>query len=277
MKRFVLVLIILICSFTVFGQSKKTDWEFLNLIGQVKEHVLITYNVKVKEGEIDKKPTKREVQIFNKYGSLVERYFFNISSYNGDIYETLDYKEIYNFDDKAGKIGLDYYDSEGALTSRLEFKKDKLGNIIEELTLVEKVIRDKTTYKYDKKGNLIEKVSSDKGKEIYKYNSNGNISEIEVYSIDYNYLSDKFILVYNDSGRLIEKQRFLNGDSFVYKYVYLYDDQDCMYEVSSINDMDEILEKHLYKYDDKKNISEDTYFNGNELIELIQHQYSFFN
>jgi len=117
---------------------------------------------------------------------------------------------------------------------------------------------------YDMNGKLIETNNSFLNiKKIYKYDVNGNIIELSIYSNGE--LTQECIIKYDEDGNKIEEGcNYTNGE-FSNKTTYKYDNKGNEIEKKFFNDRETTnTEKH--KYDKKGNkIESKTYFNG-ELV-----------
>ena len=216
-------------------RESKNNLKEMNLYGKVKTfkitpYKLVDYFGKITKGEkqefwrgdvvivFDEKGYKAENNTYNKVGQLSQ-------------------KVIYKYDDKGKRLSRDLYNSYGKLQMKFLYvydnkgdKNDDKGRMLEEIWIKkDKSFGSKYTYEYDKLGKLSRMCqytiseSQVDNCTSYKYDKNGRIAEIEIYSGN-NALSRRSVITYDDKGNEKEikyydgKGIFLEERSYTYKF-----------------------------------------------------------
>lgn len=186
---------------------------------------------------------------------------------------------VYKYDNYDKLIDASYYDSEGSLHSRSQYKYDIRGKMIEKNDGYSNSVRTNYFYKYDPYGNLIEKdgtwcynYGSRTDKDLYKYDSYGNMIEIAGCTSD-GAIFKQVVFEYDWRGNLIERINY-RGGYVASKTIYKYDKQGNRIEEASYNADGSLCSKCVSKYDKQGNMLEAAWFNSNgSLIEKVVWKY----
>ena len=262
----VLVAMLLVASCADPGKKKapkRYGWnneEYGLLYGDIESVIITHYDVTEKFGEIVKK---------KHYG-----------------------KKVYNFNPKGDVIENVIYDSDGSLISKILYKYDLLGNMIEKASYHSffSWTDCRILYKYDSQGNMIEGADYDSSgslecKYLYKYDLQGDLIEETLYDPDGS-LRSKTLYKYDLLGHRIEETIYGSDGLLMRQYIYKYDSQGNIIEtvccnygalskwICKYNSHNDIVEKvrcnpntslkcqYLYKYDSQGNRIEKIEYEG---------------
>ena len=268
----------------------QTDLVKMNLKGKVKSIIEKTYSVT----ESSNKPQKnkfrdRTVFQFDINGNMIEKSIYNEKNdlntkfsvqfdQNGKIKETTDYQSYKDFDEYP-------YPKEG-ITNKETYEYDGNGKLIKKITSGANVIPNGSSgfggylekyeeiyaYEYDTKGNLIQEISADNtttedsmdkynGKTTYRYDDNGNKTEMAAINLDNGEFRDKATFLYDSKNNLIEECYFNLDGSIRRKQCYKYDEKNNLVEKSDYNSVTKVLNIiETSSYDEKENLTESTKF-----------------
>lgn len=139
------------------------------------------------------------------------------------------------FNDKGYKIKTIFYNADGRLISRSEYKYDEKGNNIETFIYgSDNNLDEKMEYRYDEKRNLIEKNNLDNSQNLYSKTKYKN----------------------DEKGNLVKELLFNSDGSLHSSTEYKYDDKGNRIEWTDYNDKGIILIKKELKNDEKGNVIE---------------------
>ena len=108
----------------------------------------------------------------------------------------------------------------------------------------------------DKFGEVVKCIDTDYSKEVYKFNSNGDVEEHSRYNAISRALEEKSLCKYDSQGNRIEEAGYNNYGSLSWKHLYKYDSQGNKIEEARYNSDGSLSWKHLYKYDSQGNMIE---------------------
>ena len=235
-------------------RESKNNLKEMNLYGKVKTfkitpYKLVDYFGKITKGEkqefwrgdvvivFDEKGYKAENNTYNKVGQLSQKVIYKYDDkgkrLSRDLYNSygkLQMKFLYVYDNKGSKTAYNSYSPTGELNDSYLYKNDDKGRMLEEIWIKkDKSFGSKYTYEYDKLGKLSRMcqytISENQVDNCtsYKYDNNGRIAEIEIYSGN-NALSRRSVITYDDKGNEKEikyydgKGIFLEERSYTYKF-----------------------------------------------------------
>ena len=144
--------------------------------------------------------------------------------------------------------------------------KDSFGE-----TVTDKV-KGKQIYKFDQQGNVVESAlyksdGSLNRKEADKYDSQGNKIEEAWYNSDGS-LDWKYLYKYDSQGNKIEEAKYKSDGSLDYKYLYKYDSLGNQIERASYRSNGSLGIKILYKYDSQGNLIEQITYKGDVMTPI---------
>ena len=186
----------------------------------------------------------------------------------------------YYFDVNGYSLGWNEYNRAKILTGRTAYLNDKDGNRIERTVFLGNEMTKKESSKYQN-GRLVEEQSFGPDgemteKRLYKYDNQGNCSEMEFYSRD-GELMQRYLYKYDQRGNRIE-WRFYDADEFLSALTtYYYDDHDNLIEISSFNYDEHLNWKHsfIYEYDEDDNWVRQTILRNNVPYQVIEREIAF--
>lgn len=168
--------------------------------------------------------------------------------------------------DRNGKIVKSLeYDGEDKLTNRTDYNYTKEGKL---LTFIEyfynyetdAYVKQITSYIYDKKGNLLE--SKEPGQTVvYKYDGNGNKTEVMEYS-EHDKLLNKLLISYDDKNKKRKEVRmdYTENEGEGAEYVYSYDENEKIVLWAKYDHTGNLLYEYPVFYDE----------NGNKREEVVE-------
>lgn len=218
MKLLIKTLIfVLLFSFTIFAQKKKSEREIDNLKGLVKSVFVERADITVKSNKIIESKTKRESEItYNEKGERLTSKLYDYK--NGLLFDST----IYGFIDGERISKDEDVETPGKMT----------GKIIGEIKPKKKSdprYNYKFKYKYDKDGDVIEEslIQSDGDLWLkYVYNYKGKQRETLVYSADGS-LNQKYISMLDGKRNEIETHFYnVETDKLEGKEIYEYPEFD---------------------------------------------------
>lgn len=143
------------------------------------------------------------------------------------------------------------------------FGKEQVGNI-----------RYKTIYRFNKQGNLTELCdynSKDQlcSRDTYTYDDNGDIIEHCSYSNNSDNWDYRHIYTYDNKGYKIREEIFQydNNANLSYKCTYYYDKKGREIEFCRYNSEGDKTYKYTSKYDNKSNLIENKFYDIENMIE----------
>lgn len=186
----------------------------------------------------------------------------------------------YYFDVNGYPLGWNEYDENNALTGRTAYLNDRNGNRIERTVYLGQMMTKKESSRYDN-NRLVEEQSFDSDgtmteRRVYKYDSQGNNTELEFYNKDGD-LKQRYLYKYDNHGNRIE-WRFYDADEFLVALTtYYYDNHDHVIEVSSFNYDEHLNWKHsyVYEYDEEDNWVRQTIYRNNTPYQVIEREIAF--
>ena len=106
-----------------------------------------------------------------------------------------------------------------------------------------------TRYKLsDKFGEVVKDIDTDYSKEVYKFNSNGDVEEYSEYNAFSGALDCKSLYKYDSQGNMIEEAEYNSDGSLRWKHLDKYDSQGNLIEQAYYNSDGWLKGKSLYKY-----------------------------
>lgn len=186
----------------------------------------------------------------------------------------------YYFDVNGYSLGWNEYNANNALTGRTAYLNDKNGNCIERTMFINNQMTKKESSRYEN-NRLVEEQSHDNQgnvteKRVYKYDNQGNNTELEFYDREGN-LRQHYLYKYDNRGNRIE-WRFYDADEFLVALTtYYYDDHDNCIEVSSFNYDEHLNWKHsyVYEYDEDDNWVRQTIYRNGTPYQVIEREIAF--
>lgn len=140
-------------------------------------------------------------------------------------------RTVYKYNKEGKVIQLDatgfYKDDSQSSSSKSIYKYNEKGNLAERTLFSPNSKPLKITYKYDSKGNMISLTNFGEageiwGRETFKIDANGNISEHAFCPVDTNTVEHSFTYKYDKNNNVIEKNYFKPGTTSK-KYIYTYE------------------------------------------------------
>ena len=114
----------------------------------------------------------------------------------------------------------------------------------------------------DKFGEVVKCIDTDYSKEVYKFNSNGDVEEHSRYNAISRALEEKSLCKYDSQGNRIEEAGYNNYGSLSWKHLYKYDSQGNMIELADYDSDGSLSSKYLSKYDSQGHQIEWASYNG---------------
>lgn len=209
---------------------------------------------------------------FDKRGNYADKYRRKAGAYTWF---------SYYFDVNGYSLGWNEYDRSSTLTARTVYLNDRNGNRIERTVFVglDKQFKRETS-RYEN-NRLVEEQSFDDNdrmteKRIYKYDNQGNNTELEFYDRNGD-LQQRYLYKYDNNGNRIE-WRFYDADEFLVALTtYYYDDHNNAIEVSSFNYDEHLNWKHsyIYEYDEDDNWVRQTIYRNGTPYQVIEREIAF--
>jgi hypothetical protein len=278
MQKILLLLITINCSlFTIKAQNDdktKNDLAKLNLKGNIKSVSEIKYKATEKDGLIQKGTKETGLT-----------YTYNVKGYCTEFYYDKN-KSTYKFDNQDHLIESISYLSDGSMNIKHIYKYDSKWNQVAELQYVATgILLSKDTFFFDDKGMKtagggyfnLEDGTKD-GTCIYKYDANGNRSELISYRYNGSSLSMEYKTVFenNDQGNQTARIEYNADGSLDTKTIMKYNDKNKVVENTSYDAKDNLLRKTTSIYDDKGNrIEENTYTAETGINKKITYKYDY--
>jgi len=239
------VCILTSCKHEVPAPNIKNHLADFGLKGKVKLCIETEYNAVEKSGEIQKGDLEfKVINMFSENGYIVESHIYN---------------------------------SRGNLYSKMAFKYDSNGKLIEMDDYTNGILKSKLTYSYDASGNETERRSYLPGDSleyriINKYDANGKKIEEIQFKAD-GTLDSRYLSIYDSNGKLVETNGFEQDSNQTVRIMHKYDDKgreaeskiydtdtsnamtdNFIYDedgkiIEAINNLGGIVKKTTYSYD----------------------------
>jgi hypothetical protein len=229
----------------------ESDLEALDLKGKVKTVRIERAKFTSENGQFkEDKPVPREQTTFDEKGYCTEKVGLTSNSSkkfayryspDGKIWERTDLnsseREIFTY--QKNRIERITQHKDGRILDRWIYNLDDNGNKVkDEYILVDKSSGqrllnpiDVTTYKYDAQRRLIET-------EYFKADGSPTIGLI--------FSSHKYVNVYDDKNRIIERSAYNLDNTLVSKWIYKYNEKGYLEEISQFGPNLALLEKRTY-------------------------------
>jgi len=257
--KIIITLIFLILSSSCLDFKKNTK-EVIEVTDEINQSVNIKsqkttrYSAGMKFGEVVKvKWEDSSEEFYDKKGKIIKKLIFDEDG-------TLSTKEIYHYDVKEKLIEMIYI-FEGKEIARWDY-----------------------SYEYDEIGNEIK--FTDKSiegtferKEIIKYDKNGNILEVDVFT-DKNtrvQFGAKIKNEYNHYNNLIKVKEYMDDGSLSYTTTFKYDEGGDLIEKYSYSEWSDYLNlKFKYEYNSKNNWIKKIEYKDGELNTVTYRKIEFY-
>ncbi|MEO8761290.1 MAG: hypothetical protein ABI388_08115 [Bacteroidia bacterium] len=256
--------------------SKQTDWQKDNLVGNVKTLKQTYYYAKETDGKIIQgamyyKYDYNYLKTYNNKGFLIEKTIYNGDTLNGKYHpESLNYRMVFIYDDRGNLITRKTYLYNDSLNCETKYLYDAKGNLIAFNFFYVKynLIIKGDSNSYNSFGNRVEtkeynEDGSQRDRYVYRHDSIGNIIEWKAYD-EKDVLDARYKCKYDSSGNIIKRSSFLSDtcfleeDSCVYDYeTYTYDKKRNLTGYNKYKGSGQIYSRSNYKYDEKNNLVED--------------------
>ncbi len=275
-KLFILFIstLFFVSSCTTSKNTKKSDVEYLNLLGKVKFIKTSNYRVVEKEGKIIIAGDLKDVflgeneKFFNLKGNEIKSIEYNL---NGSINE----KSLTEYNNKGNKIKILLHSYKDSIKIKVVYKYDLNDNIIQQISYDKNEdMFSKEVINYNVKRQKVErKLFNQNGENNYIdsliYDERGNKIRRKVYqkdSIGKFYLDIKYSFIYNDKDNLTESYLFNSDREMKIQQKKKFDLKGNVIEIISFDSDEKVSFKVVYKFDENGNKTERLGYNSNEFL-----------
>jgi len=174
------------------------------------------------------------------------------------------------------------FDRKGKEIKHLIYEYDKNGNLIFVKNLNKKGEKGVVDcYIYNDKGQHVETKYFDDGQidydTCYKYDENGNCIEVNTddYRLDGIVVESRYVSVYDENNREIERIKYEGLTGETEKEVYFYNKNGDLKEIQNIDiETGEIISRDLYCYDTDGKLSEILTYEGSDVMGKWTYSYN---